>query len=99
MRMRRGLFGVDEGGLFELWETGEEEIGGQVVLLAKLKKGKPEAGIMFRVGQTVRVLLGGSGDVVQLVISFTTPSRYYRAGDRVTTCLIGTPRPVGCLRP
>ena len=100
MRMRPALvgvdrpapIGVDEGGLFELWETGEEESGGHVVLLAKLKRGTPEAGIVFRAGRTVRVRLGRGGDLVQLVISFTTPSKYYRAGDRVTTCLIGTPR-------
>ena len=92
MRMRPVPIGVDEGGLFGLWETGEEESGGHVVLLAKLKRGKPEAGIVFHTGQTVRVRLGSGGDLVQLVISFTTPSRYYRAGDRVTTCLVGTPR-------
>ena len=70
---------------------GEESVG-HVVPLAKLKRGKPEAGIVFRAGQTVRVRLGSGGDLVQLVISFTTPSRYYRAGNRVTTCLVCTPR-------
>jgi hypothetical protein len=83
---------MDVQGKFRLHETQRETSGKHTVLLAVLtKKGAPDS-IALKNGQKIEVtsaLTKNQSQVCVLDVAFITPSRYYRPGDKITSCLVG----------
>ena len=73
---------------FSLYKTNVPNDKGHTVFVAKLTRGAHPAAIAFCKGQVLHVV--HEGKVRSLVVTFTTPARYYRPGTTVATCLVGT---------
>ena len=83
---------MDVHGKFRLYETQRETSGKHTMLLAVItRKGTPDS-IALKNGQKIQVTNAhtkNSSHVFDLDVAFITPSRYYRPGDKVTSCLLG----------
>ena len=81
----------DIQGRFRLYETHTETSGKHVMLLAVItRRGTPDS-IAFQSGQSVRVKpteAKKNSQVFVFNVAFTTPARYYRPGNKVTSCLL-----------
>ena len=81
----------DIEGRFRLYETHMETSGKHVMLLAVItKKGNLDS-IAFRSGQSIRIKnpnQKNDSKVFAVNAAFITPARYYRPGDKVTSCLL-----------
>ena len=90
-RVPSRVWGEDQDGLFKLCDTGRSTDTGHVLLLVKLNRGAPSSVLSFRPGEVIHIRCTRANKHVRvsLMISFIAPAKYYRAGNKVTSCLIG----------